>query len=1827
MAAGEALVAFRTNIKEVLAEVKAGLDQMSSLAAGKGSLSGKQAELISDIQVKRLQEANRELEKLRKNASTAGYKGESITAGQQRVVGQLREKIAQDYAKAKIPVEFVAQIDANLRPFTQNLQAQVRKAVEEGIDQALVGNTRLRNRSKLSDVYENAAKPAARPAKQSTQAQPAASGGGGGKKPPAAPPRAPAPPPDDAAGRGFKVTDAKAAAAEARERAALSADIQKGMRDRYQEQFADAKYEYNAYKTRRRAVEQAAKEAEAAQIRRYVAEAKAAKQAEAEAARAAAADARAQQQQQRARERAQKQADSAAAAQERARAKEQAAADRAQAKADRDASRAQKQAETDARRAQQQATRDRTNDHGDALLEDKRRNYERVFPGGRSQGPIPGVKEAAPGLYKEAITTGEGNLRRETVRYYRLVAEGLENAGTHVSSEARAAGLGTPGRGFARAERQDYKRRDKGFTGGLAEGLFGDRDYEDRTLESLGKSAGITFKYAALAAVFYNLQNAIVQAGAELLDFEDSLTNIKTAMEDILPDDLISKLTGAAGPDTAFLNDLAESASLAGANVGQAMDLAASAMRTFGDDTKQSKEELQNLGTRFAEEASKIATLTNTDIKDAGGNLKAISLGYELPTTNFSRVTDVLAGSRSVGGGDEKETSQFLANISVAAKEAGFSIEEIGALGSKVIAETDQGGQLVANRFSRLFSIIGGSAGKSAIATINAMVSPDAQVDTTASLRDQILQLSKAYAELEKSGNKAGQQKLINALGGQAQARELLIVLKDAKGLVDEVDGADWSGKGAEQYKRTLTDMRGVLQQIIGDLKGIVTALTQSGLLDPFLLLIKLGLLPALTAIRHILETFNLIPGVIRHIGLSLLAVYATMKLIEKVRSTDAFKNIVKSTVPQGVQRAGEASRDVLAQARSRLPRGDSEVNLRERFRNRQESFSGIRDRYALQRQYLGASRTTAAVDAVGYLGRTGLKNARGGIGSVLESELGPLGLAFAGATAAVETFNAGMKINKALSTGQTALNTDVTNITVDDYNEAAKNLRSSASQLRQSSGGFFGSIVNFLRGKPTDKAAQELDDKAAFDEREKRRLERARSALAAGTTLDNTGPILDLSSTEGLKSSLDALNDRYATNKQIIDAINNSLDDFNKTAGSATGTFNELQRAQIVSGAGTAARSFAVNSLKEQARTAIGNAQTAPSEGGTFQAKDFNPGFFDKQPTANTPAGRRTKAIDAATQTYLKAVNVKPDAIADVAQKTTSDFITNSSNASIDTDAGKEGLRTVLDKAYRSMVPDANVRKNLVNSVVSGIVAEIPKQEPIDPAVVQELLKAGTPAFTGYGEDQALLAGVAPGNKSTTDEGYQAATISLKSFRAFRKRAEAARTNVDTSTEEGRKLNAYYAQGGGKEEDAQFDLTEAQLVRQQADKKVDNARAQFNKAQASKPSQAKAARIQDTINEIDKELAIPSISNSKRVALLTERAQEVIEKQLQDQRDTVANSRLKLKSTFDEVGQARIDKEGADAYLKENFTDKGITSGEDFYNAQADADQKALAYANTQTDRKFAKKAAGTTGEDAAQNAALAEQQAEEELANLEKYAKNTTAYYNKVAEVEQKRLATEQANREKARVVADLATDLSDPVQQAQNDLDQANQKYKDDLANPKATKNTLNADKRDIAKDQLAVDQTSFSQRLNDVQAAHDAGRISNQAYLEYLTSERTRLRIRLAGMKKTDQGYRQAVDQLQQLDGSIKSAADTMSGMFNIGDIDIPTPYQVRTALKSNNAGNILGSNPAGGTGGNVTNDSSTQQVILNGIPVQQVLAIIQDLFGKKTRASEAKRRGL
>ena len=331
----------------------------------------------------------------------------------------------------------------------------------------------------------------------------------------------------------------------------------------------------------------------------------------------------------------------------------------------------------------------------------------------------------------------------------------------------------------------------------------------------------------------------------------------------------------------------------------------------------------------------------------------------------------------------------------------------------------------------------------------------------------------------------------------------------------------------------------------------------------------------------------------------------------------------------------------------------------------------------------------------------------------------------------------------------------------------------------------------------------------------------------------------------------------------------------------------------------------------------------------------------------------------------------------------------------------------------------------------------------------------------------------------------------------------------------------------------------------------------------ASLPTDSQAyAETLDQVNQlqndlVDMTMAITHASRMLRV----------------DPRDTFGRIAVETQNARDRLrlAQARGDQQGA-------------------VDAQQQLQDLAFQRQQEQTATRVARIGARVTPGDAVGQARAGLEQARVQLAAQ---LRGTKEWFDAQAALNQAQYDYNQALLTYANNQRLLGIDLTDPVARALAGVKDATARL-----NASRSASERAANEITLRESQAGLDSARFSQRLGDIQHAHRMGRMSEHAYLAYLDSERARL-------NNIANKSRQQIEQLQQIDELIKTASDSMSGQFNMGDIDLPTVYEVRRSMQSQFAGMSAGASVASVTQNHIT---------INGADAAGVLQYLEGQMG-------------
>lgn len=316
------------------------------------------------------------------------------------------------------------------------------------------------------------------------------------------------------------------------------------------------------------------------------------------------------------------------------------------------------------------------------------------------------------------------------------------------------------------------------------------------------------------------------------------------------------------------------------------------------------------------------------------------------------------------------------------------------------------------------------------------------------------------------------------------------------------------------------------------------------------------------------------------------------------------------------------------------------------------------------------------------------------------------------------------------------------------------------------------------------------------------------------------------------------------------------------------------------------------------------------------------------------------------------------------------------------------------------------------------------------------------------------------------------------------------------------------------------------------------------------------------------------------------------------------ANAAARIAGRGDTVGEARVALQAAAADL-----DAAVGGDPMAYaNALKAYNEARAAYTAAQVD---ASKIANTnraafTGGDLSnaraelQNAAL----------ELKKYARGTAEYNQALGNYFQQQLAFAEAAREARSQHRLTRLDITDPVAEAREQqrvakeaLDYATKRARDPRSDggrriTRDERGNIDRLYNENRSAEANAEAAAFQQKFNDMQIADQLGRVSHAAYIQYLQNESARLHA-IHGKS------RQQIDEMNQVDQALKAATDQMTGQFNLGDIKLPTPYEVRRYIQSTTDAQLVGASTSTGT---------TNNFYINGADTGQIETVVYQAVG-------------
>lgn len=1315
----------------------------------------------------------------------------------------------------------------------------------------------------------------------------------------------------------------------------------------------------------------------------------------------------------------------------------------------------------------------------------------------------------------------------------------------------------------------------RGFGGG-AGGLPDMRE----GLLNLANTAGSVAKYTMLYNALFSVQNVLKDTLKEAQDYSDSLRDLTVAM-------------GEAGPPSqAFLNNLSEISRVAGENPGAALDAAARGIRAF-TDADSSSAQIDRAGLSIASASNQIALIASKDMKNATGDVVAIASAFGMAAEQANQVVDAISTAKKIGG-DPANISQGLASFASIAQESGFTLQEAANAVSIVIARTDESGQAAATRLARITSILSGTTGRAIIDRINAQSGAIGMtIDPEGTVREQLQQIAQAYSAAGKGGFTELQGLIRSALGGSSNTRELNALLNNA----DSVFGAQTDiGAGQREFDLKSQDLVGTLKKITGDIVNLQMALVQADIFAPFAVGIKV-LEPALHLLTQFLDIYNQLWDAIPGGDAAQFAVTGALEVMLAVRAVRALSGLagegglgvgaaagmVRSML-SGFRAAGQATRIAGAEtaaeirvAGSALAGSLSAIGLQMRA----GSVGGTLG--AVGSSVLGAyDRTKAGVSPI--MGSTAMKVA------------GPLALLM-GASEVVND-NAQMASLRAQVSdlmGQASQ--------TGDFSQLVTDLKSNAYQVGDS-GGFLGFLTQPWRGSQqaaSEQLAAVFQQIATASAATDKRITATQDASVFGN--------LNTTSLDDLNSAMQSLTSSGATTAEVF-----------------------FRLADAISGMGQAGSQVNEDKVAGEAAAAVGKGMQDyanakyPETSGWQTAWEWLKGAV----TGDAPSNTQNGAIRDMLQ--------NPGALQRMQQSVQQELVAKHGEKLTDNDALQIAQKAA--QAYLSSLGVVQADGTLIgpDGILGADTVSSIKQAAIE-QVLTVLGQSG--AITQEGpitKEQATMLAGALGQKYTAELGaartpqekISAARAQIAALDDLQARlpegsavgalldakAAAERDIVDASIEDSTKIlarrrNGMSAMRWAKLAESELDrlLGEATATgdMQTVLSVMDKANLVQLRALKKKYEDAlTAAGVSMTGNGLfsstpEGQAAITAYETFMAAFNRTTAGKTGGDFSIQKDTkfDINAARRAAQVNPRDEVAVATNDLDQANRNLKrvEKESTKNSVAYWEAYKAR-EAAIKALADAQLAVDQAYLGVHAAKVGGDIAG----AREQIKSANLALDQAVANTAQEAQALQQLWNGRRALRAALLSYRSAMAKLAGDITDPVFMAQRATQDAIDKLNSDLAHGQ-NKDVIAADRLAVREAQNSEERARFDQRLSDVQTNEQLGRISHAAYIRYLDSEHDRL---TAIQHRT----RQQQDMLNQIDLALKAAKDEMSGQWNLGDIRIPTPYEVRRSIATTASGQAY------------QNPGATTTIYIDGADIGMVRRVLSEQLGSTVTTSVA-----
>lgn len=1296
------------------------------------------------------------------------------------------------------------------------------------------------------------------------------------------------------------------------------------------------------------------------------------------------------------------------------------------------------------------------------------------------------------------------------------------------------------------------------FASELKKGFFGTKDPGEQLSfgGSIGQVGRFTALYGGAYGLLYQLQNAFSAAASEAINF----TN---AVEDL---NLASGRTGKANEElAASLGNIAAAGGLA---PSAGVSAGAQAIGLYGV-AQGTAEEQKTAAITSVSVATRIAAVGDTELGKTQQDLAGLARSLNLSLERLPGLEDELTYVARNIGRPVSELLPAVASVGTLGAGAGFSAEELFAAIGRVTSTT---GQSASGASSSLRQVLSRADDPNFLRKIQEQFG----IDTTgSSLRD-------VFADFAATQPDAKDLNKFSLLFGRGASQQVAQILGGNFGEIQQLAAgaqqAAGTGTGQDVFEQVKQGFGYQLKELGQQILNLGKDLANTGIVDFLGLLVKAAL-EMVKALDAVVQLFNTLPRPLRSVAFGIIELALAAKVFGAVKplitaSTGAIKSAVIGRVgAEAIAESGARSGALRSGIASAFT---TPLSLTRRTGSRAEerAITDILRGYGAgtgTRGIQGPGFITAGAAKIGDL--PGVNRLQGlGPGAGLTAAgagavAGAIGVAAIIAVGVVKNLVEQDAVRQAIEEGAAAIASAQDAEGAQAGVEAARAAEKRAKGLTET--GFNiqtltgQSAVNALNIGGAKDLQREAAAQVAYGDELKRRFEEAE---AAATAANPVNAFTDFTNIETLSASLDDLEKSGYNATERMQAMNQAFEEMTRSATTATTAI----KGTISPGEG---QLFGVQS-------------GAAANSGVAQALQYARDKFD---ASRGPFG---VGGDNAYKTAAEQLSgVDSTRVQDLVQGVvTSQVATLPKNEAGGTDISPEAAKQIeaaaLAVAQTALPEDlpADVRKVLNVSIVAGIRRQIEAlatgAEGV-PSIASELTKA----LEGYAGN-AQVAGL---NAGSAAQGQRAALAEVDQAIALSKEALSSLTGEEAQEGALHIRNAELQRGALLTQVVQAEAAEARLLTEAAQSRL---------------------ATDDLVGR--DALAVQTAADALAAA------QTQTDKGLITQAETALNNAraAQAKNLLEQSSSARlasIDPRNQQALTAAAITNarallRTLTRGSTQYNQTVQQlndlrnqqRQAAIQLTNSQA-------SAGVAGNDSAlDNGAVAIANAQRVLAGT---LRGTQAYYDALADLRDTQRQLAQAELAYAADLDRLNSDLTDPVAQANNDLRAAQRQLAADQASGQGV-DVIAADQVAVRNAENAAEQAAFQQRFDDARTADQLGRSSHQAYLSYLQNEHDRLS---AIANRT----RQQQEQLDQVDAALMAANEQLSGMWNIGDIKVPTPYEVRryvaaqAAVTSGGSGTaVLGATWTPG-GGQVINNNT---VYIDGTDIAAVEAALRRIIG-------------